>query len=118
MEFADLHSVSSYSHFHSPSLPIQRSQALSTINKTLFCSTINSTELDRSSCQSLDSEGGQDSMRSCLNSLEVGQPVSESSSYRSLITDNHSLSEHIFISDVLTDCSSSVSQVGFPLSLD
>lgn len=121
MEFADLHSVSSYSHFHSPSLPIQRFQALSTINKTLLRSTTSSTEpnlASHSRCQSLDTEGGQDSMSSFFNSSEVGQPVSRSSSYLSPVTDNHSSSEHVSISDVLTDCSSSVSQVAFPFSLD
>ncbi|KAJ0100006.1 hypothetical protein Patl1_20723 [Pistacia atlantica] len=110
----DLHSVSSYSHFHSPSLPIQRFQALSTVNNTLLRSTTNSTEPNHSRCQSLDSERGQDSMNSMssyLSSSGVGQPVSRSSSYLSLVTDNQSSSEHVSISDGLTDCSSSVSQM-------
>ncbi|XP_031281195.1 U-box domain-containing protein 35-like [Pistacia vera] len=117
----DLHSVSSYSHFHSPSLPIQRFQALSTVNNTLLRSTTNSTERsepNHSRCQSLDTERGQDSMSSYLSSSGVRQPVSRSSSYLSLVTDNQSSSEHVSISDVLTDCSSSVSQVAFPFSLD
>ncbi|XP_021686952.2 U-box domain-containing protein 35 isoform X2 [Hevea brasiliensis] len=52
----DAVSIASYSQFHSPSLPMQRFQALSTINQGLLDTRTNSIETNHSRCQSLDVE--------------------------------------------------------------
>ncbi|XP_048228712.1 U-box domain-containing protein 35 isoform X3 [Ricinus communis] len=140
----DAASVTSFSQIHSPSLLIQRFQALSTINQGLLhtrtnsietnhsrsqfldnelqaVSTINqgtlhtrtsSIETSHSRCQSLDMEEGKYAASSCPNNSEFGNPVSQSSSCRSLPTDYQSwASDQASTSDALTDYSSSGSQL-------
>ncbi|KAJ4706603.1 Protein kinase domain [Melia azedarach] len=114
----DLGSVASYSHFCSPSLPMQRFQALSTINKTLLHTRTSSIDTKHSRCQSLDIEERKDAMSSCFSVSAVGQVVSRSSSYQSLPTDNHDCSDQASTSDVLTDYSSSESQVNIDFELE
>ncbi|KAG8652797.1 U-box domain-containing protein 35 isoform X3 [Manihot esculenta] len=139
----DAASVSSYSQFHSPSLPMQRFQALSCINHGLFHSTTNSIETNHSRhqsldvdvqaistinqgllhsrtnsvetinsrCQSLDIEEGNYVASSWPSTSEIGHPISQSSSCKSLPTDYQSwVSDQASTSDMLTECSSSDSQ--------
>ncbi|XP_007038299.2 PREDICTED: U-box domain-containing protein 35 [Theobroma cacao] len=124
----ELGSVASYATFHSPSLPVQRFQALSTINQTFLHSSTSSLEINQSRslestqsrspdinhsrCHSLDIVAGKDDMSTCPSSSETRQAVSRSSSCRSLPTDQQSfLSDQISTSDVLTDNSFSEHQV-------
>ncbi|KAK1577588.1 hypothetical protein Q3G72_023017 [Acer saccharum] len=82
LECTDLGLVTSYSHFHSASLPMQRCQALSTINNNFLYSRTGSVDTRHSRGQSLDIDDGKvrkDAMNSCLSSLEVGHTVSRSS---------------------------------------
>ncbi|KAI8006525.1 U-box domain-containing protein 35 [Camellia lanceoleosa] len=86
--------VASYPHFHSPSLPMQRFQALSTINKTLLHKKTNSTETSHSGISSLD----------IVEEEDVGHPNSTVSSFRTLVTDNQSwISDQASISDFSSD---------------
>ncbi|GMP69832.1 hypothetical protein CsSME_00028938 [Camellia sinensis var. sinensis] len=86
--------VASYPHFHSPSLPMQRFQALSTINQTLLHKKTNSTETSHSGISSLD----------IVEEEDVGHPNSTVSSFRTLVTDNQSwISDQASISDFSSD---------------
>lgn len=110
--------VASYSHFRSPSLPTQRLQALSAMNKTLLHSKTSSIEINHSRCQSFDVEEQKDASSSCLSCSEAGQTVSRSSSYRSLQTENQDWSDQASTTDVLTNDSSSESQVNINFELE
>ncbi|KAL5810799.1 hypothetical protein ACOSQ4_027367 [Xanthoceras sorbifolium] len=110
-------SVTSYSHFRSASLPMQRFQALSTINKNFLHSRTGSADTRHSRGQSLDIDDGNDAMNSCLGSLEVEHPVNCSSSYKSLLIDNPDFSNQTSTSDVFTDYSSE-SQVNINFELE
>ncbi|KAL5745970.1 hypothetical protein ACOSP7_027116 [Xanthoceras sorbifolium] len=110
-------SVTSYSLFHSASLPLQRYQALSTINKNFLHSGTGSVDTRHSRGQSLDIDDGKDAINSCLGTLEVEHTVSRSSSYKSSLIDNPDFSDQTSTSDVFTDYSSE-SQVTYPFSLD
>jgi hypothetical protein len=107
-------SVASYSHFHSPSLPLQRFHALATINQSLLQTRTSSIETSHSGYQSLDIEEGKDDMNSCPKNADTGRELSRASSCKSLSTENQSwISDHASTSAVLTDCQSSESQVVF-----
>lgn len=110
--------VASYSHSSSPSLPTQRLQALSAVNKTLLHLKPSSTEINHSRCQSFDVEEQKDASSSCLSGPEVRQTVSRSSSYRSMETENQDWSDQASTTDVLPYDSSSESQVDVNFELE
>ncbi|OMO52195.1 hypothetical protein COLO4_37371 [Corchorus olitorius] len=104
----DSGSIASYAAFCSPSLPMQRFQALSTINQTYLHSRTSSLEISQSRSpdinhsrfHSLDVMGGKDDMSSNPSSSETGQVLSRNSSCRSLQSDQQSwLSDQISTSD-------------------
>lgn len=106
----DLGSVASYSHFRSPSLPLQRFHALATINQTLLKTRTSSIE----SSLSLDIEEEKDHMNSCPNNADTGHVLSRASSCKSLPTENQSwISDQASTSVELTDYPSSESRVVF-----
>ncbi|KDO45279.1 hypothetical protein CISIN_1g003576mg [Citrus sinensis] len=110
--------VASYTHSSSPSLPTQRLQALSAVNKTLLHLKPSSTEINHSRCQSFDVEEQKDASSSCLSGPEVRQTVSRSSSYRSMETENQDWSDQASTTDVLPYDSSSESQVDVNFELE
>ncbi|XP_050224602.1 U-box domain-containing protein 35-like isoform X2 [Mercurialis annua] len=67
----DATSVASYTPFHSPSLLMQRNQALSTINQGLLHTRTNSVETNHSRCQSLDIDGNQSHANTRTNFVET-----------------------------------------------
>uniref|UniRef100_A0A5B6YJP8 RING-type E3 ubiquitin transferase n=1 Tax=Davidia involucrata TaxID=16924 RepID=A0A5B6YJP8_DAVIN len=116
-ERTDPGSAASYSHFRSPSLPMQRFQALSTINQTLLHTRTNSAETIHSRYLSLDMGKGDDFMSSCPSNSDIGYANSRVSSFRSLVTDNQSwISDQPSASDASTDFSSeSQANINFEL---
>ncbi|MBA0790024.1 hypothetical protein Gohar_014697, partial [Gossypium harknessii] len=127
----ELGSVATYATFRSPSLPMQRSQALSTINQTHLhsrtSSLARSTESTQfkspdnndSRCQSLDNAAGNDDMSSCPNSSESREAVSQNSSLRSLQTDQQSwLPDQISTLDAQTDNNPSECQVNINFEIE
>ncbi|XVF11237.1 hypothetical protein REPUB_Repub08aG0009100 [Reevesia pubescens] len=128
-------SVASYATFHSPSLPMQRFQALSTINQTVLHTRTSSLEsnqsrflestcsrspdINQSRCLSLDIVAEKNDMSSCPSSSETRQAISRNSSSRSLPTDQESwLSDLISTSDAQKDYSSSECQVNINFELE
>ncbi|OMO94849.1 hypothetical protein CCACVL1_05766 [Corchorus capsularis] len=119
----DSGSMASYATFCSPSLPMQRFQALSTVNQTYLHSRTSSLEISQSRSpdihhsrfQSLDVMGGKDEMSSNPSSSETTRQVlSRNSSGRSFQSDQQSwLSDQISTSDY----SSSECQVAFAFYL-
>uniref|UniRef100_A0A6P3YXZ7 RING-type E3 ubiquitin transferase n=1 Tax=Ziziphus jujuba TaxID=326968 RepID=A0A6P3YXZ7_ZIZJJ len=115
----DTASVASSSHFHTPSLAMQRFQALATLNQTLLKTGKNSMENNHSRYHSLDFEESRDAISSCPCNYDVGCTLSQASSCRSLLKDNQSFtSDQVSISDVATDYSSSESQVNINFELE
>ncbi|KAA8533898.1 hypothetical protein F0562_031415 [Nyssa sinensis] len=116
-ERTDPSSAASYSHFCSPSLPMQRFQALSTINQTLLHTRTDSAETIHSRNLSLDTGEGDGFMSSCPSYLDIGYANSRVSSFRSLVTDNQSwISDQPSTSDAHTDFSSeSQANINFEL---
>jgi hypothetical protein len=110
----DLGSVASYSHFHSPSLPLQRFHALATINQTLLHTRTSSIETSHSRYHSLDIIEGEDDTNSYPNNTDTGCALSRASSCKSLPTENQSwISDHASSSVALSNYPSSESQVVF-----
>jgi hypothetical protein len=119
----DLGSVASYSHFHSPSLPLQRFHALATINQTLLHTRTSSIETSHSRYHSLDIIEGEDDTNSYPYNTDTGCALSRASSCKSLPTENQSwISDHASSSVALTDypmtdhASSSVALTDYPSS--
>ncbi|KAI6696162.1 hypothetical protein NL676_016281 [Syzygium grande] len=111
----DTSSVTSHSHFHSPSLPMQRFQALSTINQSLHNTAKLSTQTNHSRCQSLQMEEGDETD----NGSEVKSTMRQTSSVQSLITDAQSwISDQASTSETLTDYPSSESQANLNFELE
>ncbi|XP_059461057.1 U-box domain-containing protein 35-like [Corylus avellana] len=111
----DLGSVASYSHFHSPSLPVQRYHALATINQTLLQTRTSSIETSHSRYHSVDAIEVEDDM----NSVDAGHALSRASSCKSLPTENESwISDQASSSVALTHYPSSESQENFNLELE
>ncbi|KAK6936854.1 U-box domain [Dillenia turbinata] len=99
-------SITPYSHFQSASLPMQRFQALSSINQSLNSKT-NLPENNHSISPSLNIVVEDHGITTCPNNSDVGYPLSRVSSGRSVITDNISwISDQTSISDTYTDVSS------------
>ncbi|XP_061997820.1 U-box domain-containing protein 35-like isoform X2 [Rosa rugosa] len=116
----DRGSVGSYSHFRSPSLPMQRFQALSSMNQNLLNTKAKSNEIIHSKHQSLDLGEEKDAMtmNSYPSNSDVGRALSHSSSTRSFVTDNQSwTSDQASTSDVVKNYSSE-SQVNINLELE
>lgn len=108
-EWTDPGSVPSYTHFRSPSLPMQRFQALSTINQTLLHKKTNSTDTSHSRISSLDIREVEDVMSSCPSTSDIGCSNSRVSSFRSLVTDNQSwISDPASTSEAPSDLSSEI----------
>ena len=87
---------------------MQRSQALASMNQTLFKTKRNSFDGQHSRYQSVDFDGGKDDAGSCPSASDVGRALSHGSSSGSLVMDDNS-----WTSDQAStlDCSSSESQV-------
>ncbi|KAK3033243.1 hypothetical protein RJ639_033123 [Escallonia herrerae] len=105
-ERTDTGSAASYSHFRSPSLPMQRFQALSTVNQTLLHARTNSTETDNSMILSLDTGEEKEVFNSCLINSDNNYENSQLSSFRSLVTEKSWTSDQASTSDAPTDFSS------------
>lgn len=111
-------SIGSYSHFRSPSLPMQRFQALTAMNQNLLNTKTKSNETMDSRPQSLDLGDGKDAMTmsSYPSNSDAGRALSCASSTQSFLTDNQSwTSDPVSTSDVVADYSSE-SQVAFLIS--
>ncbi|XP_024190670.1 U-box domain-containing protein 35 isoform X2 [Rosa chinensis] len=116
----DRGSVGSYSHFRSPSLPMQRFQALSSMNQNLLNTKAKSNETIHSKHQSLDLGEEKDAMtmNSYPSNSDAGRALSHSSSTLSFVTDNQSwTSDQASTSDVVKNYSSE-SQVNINLELE
>lgn len=107
-EWTDPGTTASYSHFHSPSLPMQRFHALSTVNQTLLHRRTNSVETNHSRIRPPDIGNGEEVFNSCPIDSDIGYTnESTVSSFRSLVTDNQSwTSDQASTSDAPTECSS------------
>ncbi|KAG6605637.1 U-box domain-containing protein 35, partial [Cucurbita argyrosperma subsp. sororia] len=81
--------ITSYSHFpsRSPSRPLQRFQALSTINQSLRTTKSSPIVANHSRCHSVDIEEPMDRLRSSPNVSYCAQTLSRASSCKSLPTD-------------------------------
>lgn len=88
-EWTEAESVSTYSHFRTPSLPVQRRQALSTVNQTIYHTKANSVNYDHSRNSSFDIDRTNKfvSARPSYEDLDYA----EVSSNRHLMTDSHHL---------------------------
>lgn len=107
----DYVSVASDSHFCS-SLPMQRFQALATINHNLLKTGTNSVETNHSRCQSLGVEERKDDLSSCPNKADSELALSGAYSCETLPMDDQSwISDQASNSDALTDYPSSNTQV-------
>lgn len=118
---ADTESAVSYSSLRSPSLTMQRFQALSTINQTLLNTRTNSKGNSHSKSACLETREVEDAMSSCPNSVsDVGYTVNQASSNgRSIEEDNHSwVSDQASSSDAHTDSFSAESQENINFELE
>lgn len=110
--------ITSYSHFPSPSpsLPLQRFQALSTINQSLLTTKNSPIIANHSRHQSVDIEEHVDGVRSSSYVSDCPQTLSRASSCKSLPTDNQSwVSDEASSSGAFNDYSSCESQVTYLL---
>lgn len=118
--WTDTGSATSYSHFRSPSLPMQRYQALSTINRALLNTRVSSIKTNHCRSQSVpvDIREVEDVSSSCPSNTDIGYAVSLGSSCRSLPTDHQSWnSDQASTSDAHIDTSSD-SQVNINFELE
>lgn len=100
-------SSSSYSHFRSPSLPMQRFQALSHINQNFPHRRASSNEPVHNKNYSLDFVNGEDDVSSCPQGTYLTDGDDLASSFRSLVTDNYTTADDLAsISGALTNSSS------------
>lgn len=100
-------SSSSYSHFHTPSLPMQRFQALSHINHNFPHRRARSNVPVHHKNYSLDVGDGEDTIRSCPQGTYLTDEDDLASSFRSLVTENYTtVDDQASISGALTDSSS------------
>lgn len=100
-------SSSSYSHFHTPSLPMQRLQALSHINHNFPHRRARSNIPVHHKNYSLDFGDGEDTVRSCPQGTYLTDEDDLASSFRSLVTENYTtVDDQASISGAFTDSSS------------
>lgn len=112
-------SVASYAHFRSPSLAVQRFQALSSINQALLHRRTSSLDAHHYSCHYLDIEERKYGNSSSTSSDEMGQADNQASGWRGLLTDNHSwISDQASNSDALPWNSSTECQVNIDLEVE
>ncbi|KAF5731047.1 U-box domain-containing protein 35-like [Tripterygium wilfordii] len=115
----ELVSVGSYSHFHSPSLPMQRFHALSAINQNLLHSRASSIDANHSRNLSLDIEEERDTTSLCVYSSDIEHAIGGTSSYKGLLKDSQShVSDQASTSDVHSEHSSSDTQVDINFELE
>lgn len=115
LAYTDLGSVASYSHARSPSLLMQRFQALATINQILLKTGTSSFETSHSRRQSLDVEEGKDDMSSCPTNADSEHALRQVSIFKSMPIDNQScISDQASATEMLTEYPSSETQVVFP----
>lgn len=115
--FTKTDSAVSYSHFRSPSLPMQRFQALSTINQTLLHTKASSIETNHSRSQSQEIREEENFMTPFPSNSDIGYEDSRVTSIRSLLTDNQSwISDQASISDACTESSSASQVTSFTIS--
>ncbi|XP_009771774.1 U-box domain-containing protein 35-like [Nicotiana sylvestris] len=92
-EKSDLDSSSSYSQFRSPSLPIQRFQALSNINQNFPHRRAISNEIIHHKNYSLDFGDSEDDVSSCPQRSFLRERNNLASSFRSLVTDFYTMAD-------------------------
>ncbi|XP_011654847.1 U-box domain-containing protein 35 isoform X2 [Cucumis sativus] len=113
--------TSSYSHFPSPSpsLPLQRFQALSTINQPLLTKKPSPIKADHSRCQSVDIENQVDGVHSSSYVSDCIQTLSRASSSKSSPAENKSWnSDEASSSGMFNDYSSCESQADVSFELE
>ncbi|PHT52468.1 U-box domain-containing protein 35 [Capsicum baccatum] len=86
-------SSSSYSHFHSPSLPMQRFRALSLINQNFPHRRASSNVPVHHKKYSLDFDDGEDDASSCPQGTFLTDGDDLASSFRSLVTNNYTTAD-------------------------
>lgn len=100
-------SSSLYSHFRSPSLPMQRFRALSHINQNFPHRRASSNVSVHHKSLSLDFGDGEDDVRSCPVGTYLTDRDDLASSFRSLVSENYTTADdQASISGTLTDSSS------------
>ncbi|PON51051.1 Mitogen-activated protein kinase kinase kinase [Parasponia andersonii] len=115
----DIGSATSSSNYRSSSLTMQRFQALTTMNQTLIRTKKDSFDSYSSRYQFSNLEEGKDDMGSCSITSDAEHALSYISSSASMENDNHSCtSDQASTSDVVTDCSSSESQVNINFEIE
>ncbi|XP_004307786.1 PREDICTED: U-box domain-containing protein 35-like [Fragaria vesca subsp. vesca] len=116
----DRGSVGSYSHFRSPSLPMQRFHALASMNQNLLNTKTKSNETIHSKHESLDLGEGKDAMTmdSYPSNSDAGRALSHTSSTRSFVTDSQSWSSDQASTSNVVANRSSESQVNINLELE
>lgn len=116
-EWTDSGSATSYTHFRTPSLPMQRFEALATINHTLLHANTHSHGASNDKLLSSDSWEGEKPVGSFPVNSDIVGAKSQISSLGSSVTDNQSwTSEQASTSDVATDFSSeSQANINFEL---
>ncbi|PON92411.1 Mitogen-activated protein kinase kinase kinase [Trema orientale] len=115
----DIGSATSSSNHRSSSLTMQRFQALKTMNQTLIRTRKDSFDSYCSRYQFSNLEEGKDDMGSCSITSDAERALSHISSSASMENDNHSCtSDQASTSDVVTDCSSSESQVNINFEIE
>lgn len=86
-------SSTSYSHFHSPSLPMQRFRALSLINQNFPHRRASSNVPVHHKKYSLDFDDGEDDASSCPQGTFLTDGDDLASSFRSLVTNNYTTAD-------------------------
>lgn len=92
-EWTDNGSIGSYAHFRSASLPVQRFQALSTINQNLLHKRMPSSGIKHPKNLYPHIEDEDDGSSSFPNGADVNDTITEASSFKSFVTDNPSLNQ-------------------------
>ncbi|XP_023520539.1 U-box domain-containing protein 35-like isoform X1 [Cucurbita pepo subsp. pepo] len=112
--------TTSYSDFpsSSPSLPLQRFQALSTINQTLLTTKSSPINADHSRCQSVDIEDQVDGIRSSSYVSDCARTLSRDSSCKSSSMDGQSWVDEASSSGAFSDHVSCESQTDVTFELE
>lgn len=105
-EWTDQSSTASYSLLSPPSLPLQRFQALSTINQALCHRRMNTDDITYQGSLSLKMGDRDDDASSCLSSSDTNDAYTAASSFRSLIQDAMWVNDQASLTDTVTDISS------------
>ncbi|KAL2543391.1 U-box domain-containing protein 35 [Abeliophyllum distichum] len=113
-EWTDKGSTGSYAHFRSASLPVQRFQALSTVNQNLLHKRMPSSGIThpKNLYPHIEDEGNGSS--SCPGGSDVNDRINEASSFTSFVTDNPSW-DQCSTSDIPRETSENQDNVNFEL---